>query len=99
MFSEFPITVHKAEVPTKRRHGQRDQYPWRLLKTGEMFLVHCPPEEAERIMHSLVASAHSWCKNRGMQNQFVCRTLPDGVGAFKLGVDDSPRRDDDDDHD
>jgi hypothetical protein len=98
MFSEYTITIHKADPPPKKRHGQRDQYPWRILQGGEMFLVHCPPEEAEKVMHSLVASANSWCKNRGMQNQFVCRTLPEGVGAFKLGVDDPPRRDDDDDH-
>ena len=98
MFSEYPITIHKADPPAKRRHGKRNQYPWRLLKTGEMFLVHCPPEDAERVMHTVVAASHSWCKNRGMQNQFVCRTLPEGVGAFKLGVDDPPRRDDDDDH-
>lgn len=72
------------QSPPKKRHVVQGKYPFGSLNSGQMFLVECPLESRKRLMQSLVVCAHMWCKRRGLANLFVCRTLPEGVGVYKI---------------
>jgi len=78
MFSEYTITIHKADPPPKKRHGSATSI--HAVAGGRGYVSGAlPPEEAEKVMHSLVASAHSWCKNRG------CRTNSSAAHSRRCG--------------
>jgi hypothetical protein len=77
--------VGEGPVPSKKGSGRKSKYPFDRLDPGMYFLVECAKEESKKVVGRLTASAHSWCRRRGMLNQFVCRTLPEGVGVFRIG--------------
>ena len=81
---DYPVSIHDHAVLPAKKHPITSKYPFGKLEANQMFLVECPEYDRRRLMRSISVAAHSWCKRRGIRNHFVCRTLPDGVGVYKV---------------
>jgi hypothetical protein len=79
----YPIS--EGQAPHKKGSGRKSKYPFDKLTPGTYFVVPCSKEEHRRTLTRLSVGAYQWCRRRGIPNQFVCRTLPEGIGVFKLG--------------
>jgi hypothetical protein len=93
------VSIHEGIPLPKKEHKAAYKYPFGSLKEGSMFLIECPANDRQRVMRSVVVAAHSWCKRRGFQNMFTCRTLANGVGIFRLKEEAAPETSDGHDND
>jgi len=67
------------------------QYPFGDIGVGQMYLFECEPEAKVKAVHRLSSAANVWCRRSGLEtNRFVVRTLPNGVGVYRIGGDDKP---------
>ena len=86
--------VIQEGIPAKKKGGgggRKVKYPFGEVGVGQMFTYECSPDDKIKTMHRLSAAANAWCHRQGMTvNYFVVRTLPQGIGVYRIGGDDKP---------
>ena len=83
--------VPATEPVQKTRVGRKAKYPFAEVGVGQMFTFECSQEDRKKAVHRLSAAANVWCRRHGyVMNHFVIRTLPTGVGVYRIGGDDKP---------
>jgi hypothetical protein len=80
-----------AQPGDPQKKFRKTKYPFGDIGVGQMYLFECKPEAKVKAMHRLSSAANAWCHRNGLEiNRFVVRTLPNGVGVYRIGGDDKP---------
>jgi hypothetical protein len=80
-----------AQPGDPQKKFRKTKYPFGDIGVGQMYLFECESEAKVKAMHRLSSAANAWCHRNGLAiNRFVVRTLPNGVGVYRIGGDDKP---------
>lgn len=66
-----------ADVPGPER--SRTKYPWEHMDVCDQGLVHCAPEDREKVQVRVSASGGKWFRRHRPELTVVTRQVPQGV--------------------